>query len=483
LDPHKRVYSIQETEMPSFFYYQPGPAGSGKTYQLAHWAVERAAAGEKVMIAQPTKELMRETARTIARIDGDTPVTQMWSRSRSDRVVSRILDHMTAAKPMAGEIMLVTHEALKRIPSNLRQFWHMVCDEVPSVLEHIDLKVAKTHQHVTAHIDASETLAPGLILLKAGDRTALEEVAVNATQDQNIASFDRLANTILSGEYLVVVNEDSYRDLIENPGTRGRIDVFAVRLPTFVHGYKTTTFMGANIEQTELFVIWSAICDVTWRLHPGMGDKLRYTTHMNGQRLTIGYLFEGKLSRYFLGQEDDAGETVLDRVADFIALYWASVPFLWQANKDTTPAGFDHGGRLPGVSHGLDKAAWKQVHNVALLAAMNRKSAAYGFLEKIGVTAEQAQATLSWQNDYQAMMRCSLRDPDAIAPVRVIVGSKAGAEWIAERFPGAVLEKVDHGIEEPRRGGRPEGSITGRAKSSAERVREHRARKKAERGL
>ena len=43
------------------FYYQPGPAGSGKTYQLAHWAIERAAANEKVLIAQPTKELIRRS--------------------------------------------------------------------------------------------------------------------------------------------------------------------------------------------------------------------------------------------------------------------------------------------------------------------------------------------------------------------------------------------------------------------------------------
>lgn len=467
--------------MPTFFYYQPGPAGSGKTYQLAHWATARAAAGEKVLIAQPTKELMRATAKTIRSIAADVQLTTMYSLGRSDRVAARVVQHMTDAKPLSGEIMLVTHETLKRIPGNMRRHWHMVCDEVPAVLEHIDLQVAKTHQHVTDHLDGSQELVPGLLLLKPANRTALEEVAINGTQDQNIATFDRLAQTILSGEHLVVVGADSYRDLIENPSTRGRLDVFAVRLPDFVENYRSTTFMAANIEHTELFIVWSAICDVRWKLHPDMGGKLRYQEHQNGKRLTLSYLFDVPLSRYHLGQEDEAGKTVFDRVSDFVGQFFADTPFLWQANKDATPSSFNYANRLPGVAHGLDKPAWKAFHNVALLAAMNRKTAAYGFLEKIGVTAEQAQATLGFQNDYQAMMRCSLRDPDAIAPVRVILGSKAGAEWIAQRFPGAVVEKLDTGIEEPRRRGRPEGSSTGRAKSGADRARECRARKKAER--
>jgi len=465
--------------MQATFYYQPGPAGSGKTFQLSHWSIQRAQQGEKVLIAQPTKELIRATARVIRNLDPSVKVTTIFSQHTNDRVTARALNHMTAADPHKGEILLVTHETLKRLPMNLRKFWHMVCDEVPSVLEHIDLRIARTHQHVTDHIDASDEIVTDLLALKPGNRAALEAVQINQTEDQNIASFERLVSTLLSGDHLVMVDAETYRDLVTNPETPGRVDFFAILLPDFVKGYATTTFMGANIEQTELFVVWQAISDIAWKLHPQMGDKLRYNVHQNGARLTIGYLFDGRLSKRFLGKEDDDGETVLDQVKSYVGRYLADTPFLWQANKNEMPAGFDFESRLPGVSHGLDKAVWKQYHNVALLAAMNRKSAAYGFLDKLGISAKQAQATLSWQNDYQAMMRCSLRDPEAVAPVRVILGSKAGAEWIAALFPSCTVEKLDTGIDEPRKGGRPKSIEPSKAKSSSERSREARARAKA----
>ncbi len=461
----------------NIFYYQPGPAGSGKTHQLAHWAASVAASHGKVLIAQPTTALIRATVAKIRSIDPSIKVTPIYARRANDRVTARTLDHMNAAAPHAGEILIVTHETLKRLPTNRRKFWHMVCDEVPAVLEHIDLRIAQTHQHVTDHI-AAEEVVPGLLSLAPGNRAALEAVQVNATEDQNIATFERLVSTLLSGDHFVMVDSDAYRDLLENPQTRGRLDFFAVLMPDFVSGYASTTFMGANIEETELFVVWKALFDIDWARHPVMGDKLRYETHQNGSRLTIGYLFDGRLSKRFLGAEDELGGTTFDQVTGYVARYWDAVPFLWQANKDAMPVGFDYASRLPGVSHGLDKAEWKRVHNVALLSAMNRKSAAYGFLVKLGISAEQAQATLAWQNDYQSMMRCSLRDPDAVAPVRVIVGSRDGAEWIAAKFPGCIIEKLDSGIEEPRRSGRPEGA-TGTAKTGAERAREARARKRA----
>lgn len=460
------------------FFYQPGPAGSGKTHQLGHWAASVAASDGKVLIAQPTKELINDTARMIRSVDPTITVTSIYSKRANDRVTARVLDHMNNAAPHHGEVLLVTHETLKRLPTNMRKFWHMVCDEVPAVLEHVDLRIAQTHRFVTDHIDATEEVGAGLLALKPGNAAALQAVQVNATEDQNIATFERLVSTLLSGDHLVMVDADAYRDLLDNPETRGRLDFFAILLPDFVKGYASTTFMGANIEETELFVVWRALLNIEWKPHPEMGGKLRYLVHENGARLTISYLFDGRLSKRFLGAEDDLGATTFDQVTDYVARYWDRVPFLWQANKDAMPSGFDYAARLPGVSHGLDKAHWKRIHNVALLTAMNRKSAAYGFLTKLGISPEQAQATLAWQNDYQAMMRCSLRDPDAVAPVRVIVGSKDGAEWIAAKFPGCAVEKLDSGIEEPRRAGRPEGA-TGNAKTGAERAREYRARKRA----
>lgn len=462
------------------FYYQPGPAGSGKTWQLGHWAADRAIAHEKVLIAQPTKELIRETAKRIRDLDPSIKITQIYSRKANDRVIARALDHMNSAAPHQGEVLFITHETLKRMPTNMRKFWHMVCDEVPAVLEHIDLRIAKTHRIVTDHIDATNEVADGLIALTVGDRAALEAVQANRSEDQNVGSFERLVSTLLSDDHHVFISRDQWQDLTCNPDRSGHVDFFAVLQPEFVKGYASTTFMGANITETELFVIWSALQHVEWSSHPSLGDKLRYLTHDNGHRLKISYLFDGKLSKRFLEAEDAEGESNLDRVTGYVARYWDNVPFLWQANKNAAPSGFNIDMRLPGVAHGLDKAEWKRVHHVALLSAMNRKSAAYGFLQRLGIGNEQAQATLSYQNDYQAMMRCSLRDPDAIAPVHVIVGSKQGAEWLKAKFPGSDAVPLEHDIERPQQVGRPAGSSRG-GLTSTERSRKRRAEQKAAR--
>lgn len=460
------------------FFYQPGPAGSGKTHQLAHWAVDRVSNHEKVLIAQPTKELIRETVRKIRSINPNAKITQIYSRKPKDAVIRRVVQHMNAAAPHHGEVLFVTHETLKRLPEGMRQHWHMVCDEVPSVLEHIDLKIAMTHRIVTDYIDATQEVADGLLMLRPDNRAGLEAVQANESEDQNVASFERLVSTLLSSDHSVFMSREQWDDLTKNPQHSGHVDFFAVLMPEFVKKYQTVTFMGANITETELFVIWSALQDIDWKKHPDMSSKLRYQTHDNGHRLTICYLFDGVLSKRFLNQEDDEGTSNLDQVTSFVSHYLAGTPFLWQANKDANPRGFNNDTRLPGVAHGLDKVEWKSVHNVALLAAINRKSAAYGFLDRLGISKAQAQATLSYQNDYQAMMRCSLRDPDAIAPVRVIVGSREGAEWIQAKFPNAVVMALQHNITAPAKVGRPLENEKGPARGK-DRTAKSRAKAKA----
>lgn len=460
------------------FYYQPGPAGSGKTHQLIRWASDRANAHEKVLIAQPTKELIRETEKKLKALNPSIAVKALYGVKPNDGVTRKVLDYMANAAPHHGEVLFVTHEALKRIPTNERRHWHMVCDEVPSVLEHIDLRIAKTHRIVTDHIDASQEIGDGLLVLQVKDRAALEVVQANRSEDQNVGSFERLVSTLLSGDHIVCITKDQWEDLTGNPDHSGHVDFFSILQTEFVKGYASTTFMGANITETELFVIWSAIDDIKWAKHPSLGNLLRSEKHLNGDRLTINYLFDGKLSKAFLDREDHEGVTKLDEVTGFVSRFLADTPFLWQANKSAMPSSFDFDARLPGVAHGLDKAEWKKYHNVALLSAMNRKSAAYGFLSKLGISNEQAQATLSYQNDYQAMMRCSLRDPDAVAPVRVIVGSKAGADWIAAKFPNCKVESLDHEMGEPVKTGRPTGTSRG-GLTSTERSRKRRQELKA----
>jgi hypothetical protein len=235
--------------------------------------------------------------------------------------------------------------------------------------------------------------------------------------------------------------------------------------------------MGANADETELVILWNKLLNINWQRHPDMNDKLRYVAHENGSRLTIGYLFDGRTSKRFFTDEDDSGVSNLTRITSFVGSYFSGCRFLWHANKGAEIDGFASADRLPMVSHGVNRPHFVSCHNVALMSAFNRYPAAYRFMQLLGIEEELAHTMIAHQSDYQAMMRCSLRDPVAVAPVNVLVGNRASAEWIASKFPGCKVVKVESGIDEPRKAGRP-ASMTP-AKTATERSRARRERLKA----
>lgn len=132
--------------------------------------------------------------------------------------------------------------------------------------------------------------------------------------------------------------------------------------------------------------------------------------------------------------------------------------------------------RLPAVSHGLNEPHFIACHAVASTIALVHNHASAKFLAMLGLTDSQIRTVICYQSEYQAIMRCSLRDPDAIAPVAIIVPSRASAEWIASKFERCAISKLNTGLDwEAGKVGRPK---TLRAMTSAERVRKHRAMKK-----
>ncbi len=73
-------------------------------------------------------------------------------------------------------------------------------------------------------------------------------------------------------------------------------------------------------------------------------------------------------------------------------------------------------------------------------------------------------------------MRCSLREPTATAPVTIVVPSRASAEWIASKFDGCTISKLNTGLDwEAQHGGRPK---IVKPMTTKERVAKHRAKKK-----
>lgn len=439
--------------MSQTFYSVSAPAGSGKTYALIGHAIAMAHNNQKLMIAQPSEVLINQTERDIKARDPSAKVTKiLWNTVGSNTsVVTRILAHMAANTP-GGEILLISQQALGRLPKPYRQFWHLVVDEVPGAFQTHSMNIAKSHGWITQHMALGEPLVGDNFVVEASDVNGLRQLAANQTRDTALALFKLLAEDVLNPDKIVVVNRDAYEKLVAGQGTRTAVDFFSFQKSDYVTDFASTTVMGANFDDTELAKIWEKLDSIEWKPHPVISQNLRYTTHQSGNRLTIKYLIHGNWSQYFGSKRHDNG-TVLDRIAEVMAGELGD-EFLWQANKKHENLFFD-GERLPQMVHGINRRSYQSKHGVALVKAINHSSGPAAFLKDIGFTAEELKVTLQYQNEYQAMMRCSLRDPNAKADVTVCVVSEGSARWLERLFPGSRVEKIASDIPEPNASGQP----------------------------
>ena len=467
--------------MQTTIHYVSAPAGSGKTYQLEQLAAKlMASERRKILIAQPTRHLIRQTAANLRRANSLLSVKTIYSRPNGDAVTPQIEAHMANADKAKGQVLLISHEALKRLPPAHRAHWDLFVDEIPSVFECLALKIVKTHAHLTDHIEL-EDLGRGISAVKiaAGHRGAVETLFRNESRDELLERFGPISSHLLDGNRTVMVETACYEALLDGSKREGEINFFSILGPEFVADFHSVTLMGANALETELFVLWGIRRDVSFVPHPLLTKGLRYHEHQNGDRLTVHYLFEREWSiSRSQTESDDTGMTLLEEVGDYIQRFFAGQRFLWVANKSADMLMLDRNDRLPAVSHGLNEPNFIACHAVASTIALVHNHASAKFLGMLGLTDSQIRTVICYQSEYQAIMRCSLRDPDAIAPVTVIVPSRASAEWIAGKFAGATIAKLNTGLDwAAGKVGRPKVL---RPMTNTERVRKHRARKKLE---
>lgn len=391
-------------------------------------------------------------------------------------MVSRIDAHMKATAPDEGQIVVISHEALKRLPGTYRKFWDLIVDEIPSGYDHIELKIAKTHHIITDYLDASEVLVEGLSVVKPSDLEAVQALIINDTKDQVLAAFGKVLNAAVDTDRLLLVITDSYRDLIDNSETKGQVDFFSVLKDDFVKGFKSVTMLGAFADETSLFVLWEKMLNVTWEDHPELTKNLLYTTHQNGQRLALKYLFDRRWSINYAGEAANDEQSNIEVVAEFVDRYLDGRDYLWHANDEQPDSLLKSLWRLPATAHGLDDPRYRDTHNVVLISALNLKPAARAFFKAVRVDDDMAHALISHQTHYQAMMRCSLRDPDAVAPVTVVVMSRDTAEWLSEKLPNSTVEKLDFALVGPGRVGRKPRPDK---KTQAQKQRDYRQRENA----
>jgi reverse gyrase len=89
-----------------------GICGAGKTYAIAAWADSLADRGHKVLLVQPTTQLVQETIQTtFPAMNVDmTRVVSITSKTH-EKVMKSIDEHLKTTDSQTGEILVITHSA------------------------------------------------------------------------------------------------------------------------------------------------------------------------------------------------------------------------------------------------------------------------------------------------------------------------------------------------------------------------------------
>lgn len=463
--------------MPSIFY-SPAPTGSGKTHAAENFAIGMAQNGHKVVLVQPTTGLLDQTVAGIIAKAPEVRVRAIHGEN-TQGVLAAIVQHLKDTHS-GGEVLLITHTAFERLPyfHNPRE-WHVVLDEATAAEFVFEFNLADSHI-LFSHAVKVRPFDAEYGEMVAVDRNQINRIARNANGDEVFSSLSTFANRLLSPDWRVFTPEANWHAMLDGRGSaeRRKLRVHGILSPSLLTGFATATILCAAFQNTLLYRLW-AEQNVRFRPDKLITRHLRYRQHPNGRLLTINYLTEESWSKRFRDRtlEDGTGTVMSDAVQRITAAVNGE-PFVWLANKDVPDDIFKqtNATRLPPVAHGRND--WAGYHNAVILSALNPPTSHFKFLERFGVSADEAREAIFWQQAYQASTRISTRNPDDPHPKLIIVPDRDTADFIHRQFPGSP--------EPTPLGGSPLGAKKGKPgrhrlhTSNAERQAAYRCRKREE---
>jgi hypothetical protein len=452
-------------------------AGGGKTYAATACAAIRANRyGFKYIIAQPSQVLIDQTLASVRERFPELRCAAIHSGTDPQRVIGSIITHMKgAARRKDGEILLVTHAAIARLPEGIRRafgkHWNLIVDEVPSA----------TGRHVFTDlltgIRRSLRVTPqglqyGRVEVDPNSRWLVKRIAnrkavVKAYQTDEMVAF---ASDLLNPHVSVYVSLSQW----SSNQVGGQMTFFTLLEPSVFDGFGgEPTVMSACFRDTLLYRLWT-LSGVGWKEHKGITSQVRASEHTNGKLLTIYYAVERDWSKRLRDAEAFAGA---NRTVQEVMCQKANEMFgkdqVYLVNRDKEEIVSGSGTKLPNSPHGLNE--FGKIDNAVVYSALNLRPDHIKFLDSRGVSSDEIRGAITYQATYQAVLRTSLRDVDSISPKHIVVQDRGCAEYIAKQFPGCQVRRLDAGIEA---GQTKTAKGRGRNVVAADRLRDYRTEKK-----
>lgn len=429
--------------MPNFkntYFIAPFLAGAGKTYRNIDCAVEQAKNGERILIAQPTLELIKETVKDqkhreihgYSRLEG-IDVEQIHSQNSEpgQNVATRLIAALKEAGP--GKIIFITHATLLNlhfVPTNKK--WHLYVDEVPSITEEFRISLAEHKKEFSEMFDI-ENYSGKHVELCSNTRT--HEVIKNTNNDAwwGANHIQNFARKIASTNWKVFMSHDDAQNF--QNGKSEKLVAHAFLMPRIFEDFDTTTILGAALEDSLLYKVWSSeheACGVNWKHHPTITP--RYEEHSKSHLITFEYFLEQNFSKKKRTKKTNTDDEMplIEFMKAAVEVRFSGVPYYYVTNNDVNAKPLT-GERISNVCHGLNSLTHHR--NFAILSALNFTPEHERCLfDLFGIDPDEIYAAVSLNGAYQIAMRSAFRNPDSAAPIVGVVPDIRMASLLKEKF-------------------------------------------------
>ena len=345
-----------------------------------------------------------------------------------------------------AQLTICTQSALKQLSEGsiktVKPDYVLIYDEFSHVDHFYSVAMTHTHQHYSHHLTATPYGSADLLKVTLAQNTTLplELADPKKYRDDTQKLFAPVLDHLLSGDTVLTAKEAYTNQIIKGRTNVNRKDpavhFLVIEKPDYLLGWKKTTILSANFDQSLTFHLLRQFYGIQFVMDQGIQKSLRFTQHTNGHRLTIKYLDTGSTSITRYGEIAGSGkENNFIRIDDFTHSQFSN-GYLIVANNKHTLQRHSNREELPVISHGLN--AFQHTHQVAFLAALNKSTMHIKMLKSLGIKDELIGAHIH-ETIYQAVMRCSLRDPSAVEPVTVFLTDKPRAEALSRKLNGSKL--------------------------------------------
>jgi hypothetical protein len=435
-----------------------GLCGSGKTTALIKSLHNNT---EKTIIAVPTIVLAEEYK---SRIEKENIKNCMVIHSENSINKNPANAIKKALADNSCKTLIITQASFQKIELTSLKDVNVIYDEIPTVDSFYEPYLPFNHNLLTDWLEIDTTFDDPILYkmqlrpvyktlsLKNTVRSPLEIAAARKEAQRKAMKFirrpydsvDALIKPIIEHAYngdIVLMNKENYkkividRDVTEHDDEANKLYFTCLRSPRGLTRVKSATVMGANLDTSMMYDVWSRYFDIKFETDTDITPHLDYADkeYRNGHLLELTWLHEKPWTK----TDADRISYGMTRHELNIALAdkeFGDMPVLGVVNnshKEHFPIEWV---RCPVIAHGVN--IYSDYKAIYFGAALNRTPRHNKMLTDFGIDKEWITRATAHEVMHQCVMRTALRDSNNTDVVKVVVADKPMADELARLFPG-----------------------------------------------